>query len=218
MIYLIGGPPKCGKTTLAKKLAYEFRFSWISADTLQNIVRAYVSQEKHPILFPHSHSRRGKGNDEFYSEYSPRHIIENYIAQGKTTYDAISMIVETYLTDEDDFIVEGYQVTPEIGDCVLKKFGSDSIRVVFLVRHDAKELLQDIHKSTTPNDWILRKTKDESTFGKITEMIVEYSRYFEEESKKYGFRVFNMDEDFEKQLENIEEYLKLFSERNEKMP
>lgn len=207
MIYLIGGPPKCGKTTLAKKLAYEFRIPWISADTLQNIVRAYVSQEKHPTLFPHSHSRRGKGNDEFYSEYSPQRIVGNYIAQGKTTYDAISMMAETYLKDEDDFIIEGYQVTPEVVDCILKKFGNEHIRAVFLVKHDTQKFIQDIHKSATPNDWILRKTKEESTFGKIADMIVEYSHYFEEEAKKYGLQVFNMDEKFDEQLKKVEKFL-----------
>ena len=47
MIYLIGGPPKCGKTTLAKKLAGKYQIPWISADTLQNIVWAYTPKEKH---------------------------------------------------------------------------------------------------------------------------------------------------------------------------
>lgn len=208
MIYLIGGPPKCGKTTLAKKLAHDLRVSWISADTLQNIAWAYASKEKHSELFPHSYSRKEKeGNDEFYSEYSSQHIIEKYIAQGKTTYAAIGMMAETYLKDEDDFIVEGYQVTPEIVDCILKKFGNEHIQTVFLVKHDTRKFIRDIHKSATPNDWILRKTKEESTFGKIADMIVEYSHYFEEEAKKYGLRVFNMDEQFDEQLKKVEKFL-----------
>lgn len=91
MIYLIGGPPKCGKTTLAKKLAQEHGISWISADTLQNIAWAYTPKEKHSALFPHSYLR-GESNDDLYSEHSPQQIIENYIAQGETTYDAISMM------------------------------------------------------------------------------------------------------------------------------
>lgn len=206
MIYLIGGPPKCGKTTLAKKIAQEYGISWISADILQNIVRAYTPKEKHPALFPHSYLRR-ESNDDFYSEHSPQQIVENYIAQGKTTYDAISMTAETYLTDKDDFIVEGYQITPEIVDTIKKKFDREHIKAVFLVKYDEQKFIQDIHKSTTPNDWIIRKTKDESTYGKIAKMVAEYSRYFEKEAKKYGFSVFNMDEDFDKQLDVVEKHL-----------
>ncbi len=207
MVYLIGGPPKCGKTTLAKKLAGKYRIPWISADTLQNIVWAYTPKRKRPALFPHRYLRAGS-NDAFYSGHSARKIIQNYIAQGKSTYSAISMMVETSLADKEDFIVEGYQVTPEIVDRIFKKFGKERLRAVFLVRHDEAKFIRDIHKSTTPNDWILRKTKNHATYGKIAKMINAYSHYFEKEAQKYGFKVFNMDDDFKKQLGIIERSLK----------
>ena len=207
MIYLIGGPPKCGKTTLAKKLSVQYQIPWISADTLQNIVWAYTPEDKRLVLFPHS-SLREDSNDEFYLKYSSEEVVKDYIAQGKTTYDAISMMAETYLTDKDDFIVEGYQVAPEIVDRIFKKFGKEHVRAIFLVKHEEQKFIQDLHKSTTPNDWVLRKTKDEATFGKIAKMIAEYSRYFEQEAKKYGLQIFNMDDGFNEQLEAIEKYLK----------
>ena len=151
---------------------------------------------------------REDSNDEFYSKHSSEEVVKNYIAQGKTTYDAISMMAETYLTDKDDFIVEGYQVTPEVVDRIFKKFGEEHVKAVFLVKYDEQKFIQDIHKSTTPNDWVLRKTKDEVTFGKIAKMIAEYSRYFAKEAEKYGLQVFNMDDSFNEQLEAIEKHLK----------
>ena len=138
MIYLIGGPPKCGKTTLAKKLASEFQISWISADTLQNIARVYIPKEKYTTLFPHSYLR-GASNDDFYSKNSSQEIVKNYIIQGESTYNAISMIVETYIVDKDDIIVEGYQVTPEIANIILKKFGKKNIKIVFLTKHNEQK-------------------------------------------------------------------------------
>lgn len=207
MIYLIGGPPKCGKTTLAKKLAREQHIPWISADTLQNIVWAYMPKEKHSTLFPHKYLHGGS-KDEVYTQHTPQQIVEQYITQGKVTYDAISMMAETYLTDEDSCIVEGYQVTPEIVDRIFKKFGTEHIKAVFLVKYDEEKFIQAIHKSTTPNDWILRKIKEEATYGCIAKMIVEYSRYFEKEAKKYGFKVFIMDGDFDEQIAAIEKELK----------
>jgi len=208
MIYFIGGPPKCGKTTLAKKLSKKFGIPWISADTLQNIVRAYLPKEKHNVLFPHSYLRR-ESNDEFYSKNTPQQIVNNYITQGKTTYNAIGMVAETYLADKDDFIVEGYQVTPEIVHNIIKKFGDENIKTAFLVKLDEQKFIQDIHKSTTPNDWILRKTKNDSTFVLIAKMIVEYSIYFNSESEKYSFKVYNMDNEFESQLLKIENDLEI---------
>lgn len=78
MIYLLGGPPKCGKTTLAKQLANDYQIPWISADTLENIVWAYTPQKKHAVLFPHKYSR-GRSNDEFYSEH-PRDDVINALS------------------------------------------------------------------------------------------------------------------------------------------
>ena len=43
--------------------------------------------------------------------------------------------------------------------------------------------------------------------GKIAKMISEYGSYFEAEATKYEFKVFNMDEDFDKKLAEIENYL-----------
>lgn len=109
-------------------------------------------------------------------------------------------MAETYLIDKDDIVVEGYQVTPEIVEKIIKKFGKKNIQAIFLVKHDEKKFVKDLHKSNTPNDWIIRKTKEEATFHKIAKMISEYSKYFEREAKKYKFTVFIMDQDFKKQI------------------
>ena len=199
-VYLIGGPPKCGKTTLAKILSKRLSIPWISADTLQNIVYTYMDKKDHEKYFPHGYMK-GENNDETYSQNTSDSIVKEYINQGKTTYKAISMMAETAIVDKDDYIVEGYQVTPEIVDEIIKKFGTESIRKVFLVKHDEKKFVEDIHKSSTPNDWIIRKTKEENTFFKIAKMISVYSKYFEDEAKKYGFFYCKMDQDFDNQIE-----------------
>ena len=205
-VYLIRGPPKCGKTTLAKRISKELSIPWISSDTLENIVWAYTPKEQHPALFPHSYLR-GESNDEFYAHHSPEAIVQGYVEQSKATYDAISMMAETYLTDGDDFIVEGYQVTPEIVSRILKKFGIEHIRTAFLLKRDEEKMLQDFHKSTTPNDWILRKTKDEATFAKIAHMIAVYADNIQQEAMKYDLPVFEMDSDFTASLENAMKHL-----------
>lgn len=198
-VYLIGGPPKCGKTTLAKKLSKEYSIPWISADTLENIVAAYTPKEVKQESFPHSYLR-GDSNDEFYSLHSAQSIVDGYVAQAKATYSAIGAIAESQVVDKDDYIIEGYQVTPEIVDIITKKLGKDNVKSVFLTKKDTEKFVQDVHKSTTPNDWILRKTKNEETFLRIAEMIALYSTYFESEAKKYGFSIIEMDSDFKAQL------------------
>ena len=66
MIYLIGGPPKCGKTTLTKKLSKELGIQWVASDTLQVVAREYVSKyaskEEIDKLYPHN-AQKGKTNE-----------------------------------------------------------------------------------------------------------------------------------------------------------
>lgn len=85
----------------------------------------------------------------------------------------------------------------------IKKHGKDHVRAVFLVRNDEEQFVEDIHKSTTPNDWIIRRTKNESTYPKIAKMVVEYSDYFQKEAKRYDLPVFQMDKDFDGQINEL---------------
>jgi 2-phosphoglycerate kinase len=134
-IFLIGGPPKCGKTTLAKKLSKKLAIPWISADSLQNIVFEYADKNFRLNKFPHK-NMKGKSNDETYSLNSAENIVKAYIEQGKTSYNAISILVETQLVDKDDYIIEGYHITPELVNQVILKFGNENIIPIFLIKTD----------------------------------------------------------------------------------
>ena len=204
MIYLIGGPPKCGKTTLAKALSNKLQIPWVSSDTLQVIARAYINKyaaDKQAILFPHKASK-GQNNDETYSNYTPEQITQNYIIQGKTSYPAIDMFSICEITDGHDYIIEGYHITPECAADLIQKYGTNNFQVIFLTKFDTDKFLKDINKSTTTNDWILAKTHKPETFAKIAQMVSLYSHYFDSEAKKFNFPVLNMDTNFESQVQD----------------
>lgn len=200
-IYLIWGPPKCGKTTLSKELAKKLGISYVSADTLESILHYYLPTtefSKSTLKWDNK-----KSNDTFYSENTTNEIMNSYISQWRVSYKAIRSVVETSIIEEDSIIIEWYQVTPEVVSEIKKEFGNDNIREVFLIKTDINKFLENIHNSTTPNDWILKKTKLESTFLKITEMLIGYSKYFVVEAGKYNLKTLNMDDNF---LWKIEEY------------
>ncbi len=77
MIYLIGGPPKCGKTTLAKEMLKSFGIPWVSTDTLECVIKPYMHEVDFSKKFPVNY-QRGENNDEKYSESSSDKIIEAY--------------------------------------------------------------------------------------------------------------------------------------------
>ncbi len=201
MIYLIGGPPKCGKTTLAKKMSKQLGIPWISADTLQSIGREYSSSLELKNKYPHASMRKGnKNNDSFYNKYTTPEIIAAYRKQAKATALAIETLILCEITDGNDYIIEGYQITPSLAVKLRKKHGPDKISAIFLSKRDSKEFVRNIKKSTTPNDWILANTKKEKTFEKIADMIGQYSIYFESEAKKSDLNYIDLSQSFEAKL------------------
>ncbi len=203
MIYLIGGPPKCGKTTLAKKLSKGLGIQWVASDTLQVVVREYVSKyvSKQALarLYPHS-SKKGKTNDETYSRNTPHRVAKNYMKQAVASYDALDMFAISEIKDGNDYILEGYHITPQLAARLIKKYGGKHFRVLFLVKSDIEKFVHDTKKSSTPNDWILRKTLNKKTLYKIAQMVSYYGQFFNKEARKYKFKVLNMDNDFSGQL------------------
>lgn len=98
MIYLIGGPPRCGKTTVAKLLSKKLDIPWISTHTLESIVsvtlkQAYGAEDKGITeAFPKDEIRKATehSNDRMYTEYTPEEIAQAYIKQAGATSEAIS--------------------------------------------------------------------------------------------------------------------------------
>ncbi len=210
MIYLIGAPPRCGKTTLAKKMSKKYKIPWISCDTLEAVSKAYIPKEKWQKKYPYSFLRREGGarnNDEFYSVYSTVKIMSVLKNQAKAVYTAVDVAIACEIADGNDYIIEGYHIVPSFAAKMIKKYGKKNVRAVFLTKFDAEKFARDVHKSTTPNDWLIVLTKKQETFVKVGKMVSAYSTYFEKEAKKFGLKIFNTDTKFNTTLNDAIEYL-----------
>ncbi len=209
MIYLIGGPPKCGKTTLSKKLSLTLKAPRISTDSLQSVVYAYTNKRDIPKKFPWGTIRRqtNRSNDIAYNKYSAKQIVAAYRAQAKFTFKAIEMMALSEITDGNDLIIEGYHVEPQLVADLQKKHRG-KIKSVFLIKNDAEKFVRDIKKTSTPNDWIINRTDDINTYNLIAKMICEYGKFFENEAKRKHLKVINMDDNFNKRISEAIKSLK----------
>lgn len=211
MIYLVSGPPRCGKTTLAKMMSKKLGIPWISADTLEAVSRVYTPKKEWPEKYPYSLLRRKKGarnNDDFYGTYSAKQIINILNKEAKAVHKAIDAVIACKVADGKDYVIEGCQILPGFAYQRIKKYGKRNVKAVFVTKYDAQKFARDVHKSKTPNDWLLVLTKKPETFVRVGEMVSAYSRYFEKEAKKFGFIVFSTDTEFTKQLNRAIRYLK----------
>lgn len=205
MIYLIGGSPRCGKTTTAKKLL----MSWISTDTIESILASNTAKKDLDRLFPKGVIRKKTkySNDIMYSSYSSKEIVGLYIKQSKASWKAIETMVSCELNEGHDYVIEGHQIHPNLMDMLIKKYGKKNIVSLVLTRFDKDEIVSGCKKHKAKSDWFIQKTKNEDTFYKIAEMIKAYSEFFEKEAEKFGIKVINMDGDFNEQLKKVTDYL-----------
>ncbi|MEA3249780.1 MAG: AAA family ATPase [Patescibacteria group bacterium] len=198
MIYLIGGPPRCGKTTLAERLTREMGMSFISADTLENIAYRYTRQEDVPRLFPKTMMRRGEGksSDVMYSRHSAGQIAQAYIAQSSVTRNAILAVAESSVIDGVNVAIEGHQIHPSVMAELTELHGSQMVRSLVLLRRDVEKCVADCRKSTAEHDWFIRKAQRPETHLLIARMIVKYGKFFEVEADQYHIPTQELDEDF----------------------
>jgi len=207
MIYLIGGPPRCGKTTIAK----ESSKLWISVDTIESVILSNTNKKDLNRLFPKTVVRKKtkQSNDIMYNSYSAKKITNLYKKQSKTSWEAIDTMINRELHEHNDYIIEGHQIHPEFINNIIKKYGGKNIISLVLTRFNLDEIVSGNKKYKVENNWFIQKTKNEYIFYKIAEMIKVYSNYYEKEAKKYGIKIINMDNDFLGQLKKSINYLKI---------
>ena len=74
MIYLIGGPPRVGKTILAEALAKKRSFPYFTLDHVTSVITPYISKVKYHAELPLRMARQetNYNNDIFYAKYSSK--------------------------------------------------------------------------------------------------------------------------------------------------
>ena len=106
------------------------------------------------------------------------------------------------MSDERDIIIEGYHIETSMIKRLETRF-SEIIRSYILVKTDKEKLVSDFMKSTSLNDWIIKRTVYPETFGKIADMISLYSEEISTESHECEIQTLDMSSDFDEKIEDI---------------
>ena len=206
-IILIGGPQRCGKTTLARSVSKELNIPWISTSTLEAVIRRYTPVSQENELFPKSMLRKKAdgGNDKMYATYTAEKIVESYLKQSETLSDAIRGFIKHVSQQDWDYILEGYHITPKLVTAIKEDgFNVDSI---ILVNTNPNELINRSLSSKVTHDWVRDEIRDKHNYTKIGDMITLYSNTLTNEAKKHGVRVIDMGQDFQKNFKEVFESL-----------
>jgi 2-phosphoglycerate kinase len=201
MIYLIGGSPRVGKTNLAEALARKTSFPYFSLDHVTSVITPYISEQEYETKLPLFAARLRKETvDVFYARHSTAQIVNFYLRSAETYWAGAANFIRYAVEDEHDLILEGWQILPHLLQTLVTPENQDKLKVIFLYKSNVENIVSGLKANTAKIDWVLRNTKEESTFLAIAKMISYFGGYIEKEAKRYNFRNVNTDVDFKQKI------------------
>jgi len=207
MIYLIGGSLRCGKTILSKKVALKKRISCVSTDALRPMIINMVPKSEVKKKFPQTNMPTPK--DKFRFEvYSPKELLMAQIAEAKTMWPPTEALISSLIYRDEDFVIEGVHLFPPFVNKLKKTKFWKHIRVVYLIKKDLDKIQAGFSKNKIGYDWMYPSIKDDQArMIQAAELVREKAEYIEKEAKRFRFKLFNTENNFDKVLKEAQDYL-----------
>jgi 2-phosphoglycerate kinase len=189
MIYFVGGPPRVGKSIIAKTITRLHGINAISTDSLGAVLETILDPETEPGLFAISRFNEMAEADgiRLLAKNTAKRI-DCQVEESTAVWRAVEPFVLREQEEGRDLVVEGVAVLPAL---VARLEGVD-YRAVF-VGNQELERGKSIKRSAKENehDWI-RHSSDDYVDAFAT-FVVEMSRFIEKEARRYGFEYIEMD-------------------------
>jgi len=189
MIYLIGGPPRCGKTTLASIILERKGVSCISTDVIRNLL------DFSPTKLGFLQLEEDKRPEAFFPYFLQfLKILQNryphYVVEGDIfTPEQIASLQEKItlkccFLGMSEVTVEDLKKTHPRLDWIGKLPPDEKVKLT---------------KSITEGNWVNRLSPEEQE--KVPQQLMDTSNWFKAESVKYHFSYFDIYPDQDKALE-----------------
>jgi 2-phosphoglycerate kinase len=177
MIYLIGGAPRIGKTTLVKHLVRKQPMHAISTDAIRYMLRRSIDRDAlPPDIFINFH-------EDVMARWKIQHpqaTLEEQNRQSRAYWPALDQLAQSYDEDGADVIIEGVAILPEFSqqlDVPHKSIyiGNTSPTHAEFVIARAK---------ANEHDWMHNYSDEE--LASATAFFTHMSKFYRDEAAKYS--------------------------------
>lgn len=189
MIYLLGGPPRVGKSIISKAITAKHGINVVSTDSLGAVLESVLDPEVEPGLFVFNRFNEMTSVDRMnLMVENTAELVGYVIEEGCAVWKAVNPFVLRESEECRNVVLEGVAILPEL----VSQLENVDYRAVF-VGNQGNEHKENIKKSAKQNehDW-MRCSSDEYIDAFAT-FVVQMSSYIEKEAHKYGFEYIEMD-------------------------
>jgi 2-phosphoglycerate kinase len=178
-IYLIGGTPRTGKTTLSMRFLEKRPIFATSADGIRFMLRDLLKSEDVPELFRFA---KYVSNDPAMTHSvmsDHQKALDIQIAESRIVWHSIRSFIQNSLEDDHDLLIEGLAIMPDF----IKDLNCD-LRVVFLGNQSDDHVTTVTHFArNNPHDWM--HNLDDETIISFAELNKTYSQFIQQEALQY---------------------------------
>ncbi len=189
MIFLIGGPPRVGKSKISSEIRQKRAVSVVSTDTLGAVLENVLNPEAAPDLFVF-----GKFHEMPMAERvklimkDPAELIDYVRKESYVVWKAVEAFIRREDDEGRDILIEGVAILPEL----MSQLEDIPHRVVFIGNQGGNHK-ENIKKSVEENEYDWMRDVNDQYIGAFAMFVKRMSGYIEQETKKYGFKYIEMD-------------------------
>ncbi len=205
MIYLIGGSPRGGKSILSRKLSKVLNVPYISTDNLRLVVLPYFKGNEKHKNFPYLRIFDSAAIDKFFLQYSGKEILNADIKEARSIWPGTKSLIDHLLVCKMDYIIEGVHLLPSF---VKHYKNNKNVKVAFFIKLNEEKIYQGLLRNKNNSDWLTNNTKNKKTIRLAAKSLYDYGKFFLKETKKYGFKCFNTEDNFLDKIQKASDYLR----------
>lgn len=191
MIFLLGGPPRVGKSTIASEIRQKHAVSVVSTDALCAVLQNVLNPESAPELFIFERFNKMPMAERVkFITKDPTEFIDFVRQESRVVWKAVAPFARKENEEGRDVLIEGVAIMPEL----ISQLGDSPHRVVF-IGNQGENHKENIKKFTDENeyDW-MRDVSDQFISG-FAMFVKKMSIYIEQEAKKYDFKYIEMSQE-----------------------
>jgi 2-phosphoglycerate kinase len=189
MNFLIGGPPRVGKSIISSEIRQKHAVSVVSTDTLGAVLEHVLSPEAAPDLFVFGtfHALPMVEQAAFIMK-DPAALIAYVRQESSVVWNAVEAFIRREHDERRDVLIEGVAVLPKL----VSRLEDLPHRVVFLGNqgdHHYEHIKQSAKEHA--HDWM--QAASDQYMAAFALFVKRMSAYIEQEAKTYGFEYIEMD-------------------------
>ena len=189
MIFLLGGPPRVGKSIISSEIRQKHAVSVVSTDTLGAVLENVLSPETAPdlFIFGRFYELPMAKRVELIME-DPAELIDYVRKESYVVWKAVEAFIRRENDEGRDILIEGVAILPEL----MSQLEDIPHQVVF-IGNQGESHRENIKKSVEENEYDWMRDVSNQYIGGFALFVQRMSYYIEQETKKYGFKYIELD-------------------------